>query len=235
MGSAWAQSALSWWEEAGVDTLVGETPRDWLKPAPKTAAPEPAAAAPVPAPDLPDTLDAFRAWFVDGVQLPLDAPAAPRLGPAGEAGAALMVMIDMPGAGDVAAGTLLAGEAGALFDRMLNAIGLGRDTIYLASLSPLRTPTCSLDARQVEALAAIARRHIALARPRALLLFGDACSKALVGPAVAGARGRWHELATPAGAVKTLVTIRPEKLVAMPKLKRLAWADLQLLMEELTP
>jgi DNA polymerase len=99
----------------------------------------------------------------------------------------------------------------------------------------LRTPTGSLDAKQGEALATIARRHIALAQPRILLLFGDACSKALVGPAVAGARGRWHELATPAGAVKTLVTIKPEKLVAMPKLKAHAWADLQLLMEELTP
>lgn len=234
MGSAWAQSALSWWEEAGVDTLVGETPRDWLKPAPKTPAPEPVAAA-APAADIPDTLDAFRAWFVDGASLPLDAPAAPRLGPAGNPAAALMVMVDMPGAEDFAAGTLLAGEAGALFDKMLNAIGLSRASIYLASLSPLRAPTGSLDARHAETLAAIARRHIALAAPRALLLFGDACSKALVGPAVAGARGRWHELATPAGTVKTLVTIRPEKLVAMPKLKPHAWADLQLLMEELTP
>lgn len=232
MGSAWAQSALSWWEEAGVDTLVGETPRDWLKPAPKASAPEPAAA---PAAELPDTLEAFRAWFVDGAALPLDAPAAPRLGPAGDPAAALMVMVDMPGAEDFAAGTLLAGEAGALFDKMLAAIGLGRETIYLASLSPLRTPAGSLDAKQAEALAAIARRHIALAKPRALLLFGDACSKALVGPAVPGARGRWHELATPEGTVKTLVTIKPEKLIGMPKLKAHAWADLQLLMEELKP
>lgn len=233
MGSAWAQSALSWWEEAGVDTLVAETPRDWLKPAPEAPAREPMAAG--PSTEIPDTLDAFRAWFIDGVSLPLDGPAAPRLGPAGNPAAALMVMVDMPGAEDFAAGTLLAGEAGALFDKMLAAIGLSRETIYLASLSPLRTPTGSLDAREAEALAVIARRHIALAAPRALLLFGDACSKALVGPAVAGARGRWHELATPAGAVKTLVTIRPEKLVAMPKLKAHAWADLQLLMEELTP
>lgn len=232
MASAGAESVLSWWEEAGVDTLVGETPRDWLKPAPKAPAPEPVAA---PAAEIPDTLEAFRAWFADGVSLPLDAPAAPRLGPAGDGAAALMVMVDMPGAEDFAAGTLLAGEAGALFDKMLTAIGFSRETIYLASLSPLRTPAGSLDAKQSEALAAIARRHIALAAPRALLLFGDACSKALVGPAVAGARGRWHELATPAGAVKALVTIRPEELIAMPKLKPHAWADLQLLIEELTP
>ena len=52
---------------------------------------------------------------------------------------------------------------------------------------------------------------------------------------VAGARARWHDVQTAAGAIKTLVTIRPEKLVKQPALKALAWADLQMLMEELKP
>ena len=51
-----------------------------------------------------------------------------------------MVMIDMPSPD----GGLLGGEAGAMFDRMLAAIGRGRDTIYLAPLSPPRTPTGSV-------------------------------------------------------------------------------------------
>ena len=38
MSLRWAESALSWWEEAGVDTVVGEQPRNWL------ATPAPAAA-----------------------------------------------------------------------------------------------------------------------------------------------------------------------------------------------
>jgi hypothetical protein len=50
---------------------------------------------------------------------------------------------------------------------------------------------------------------------------------------VAGARGKWHALETAAGPVKTLVTIKPEKLNDMPAMKKLAWADLQLLMEAL--
>ena len=32
MATNWATSALSWWEEAGVDTIVAEEPRDWLSP-----------------------------------------------------------------------------------------------------------------------------------------------------------------------------------------------------------
>jgi uracil-DNA glycosylase family 4 len=234
MGSSWAESALSWWQEAGVDTLIAEAPRDWLAPMAKAqaAAPE---MPPAPADAPPADLDAFRAWFGDGALLPLGAPGAPRLRPSGDPGAGLMILIDMPGPDDVAAGTLLSGTPGALFDRMLAAIGLSRETIYLASMSPFRTPTGTLDAGTAERLAGIARHHIGLAAPRALLLFGDACSKALVGPAVAGARGRWHEIDTAAGAIRTLVTIRPEKLDKQPALKAHAWADLQLLMEELKP
>jgi DNA polymerase len=233
MGSSWAASALSWWEEAGVDTIVGETPRDWLSPETKAPAAAPAA-APAPADALPADLDAFQAWFTDPIALPLDAPSAPRLGPAGNP-CGLMVLVDMPGPDDIAAGHLLSGAPGTLFDRMLAAIGLAREAIYLAPLSPLRTPAGNLDADACAALGRIARHHVGLVAPRALLLFGDICSKALTGTAVAGARGRWHMIETQAGPIKTLVTIRPEKLDQQPKLKPLAWADLQMLMEELKP
>ncbi|HEY5711462.1 MAG TPA: uracil-DNA glycosylase family protein [Allosphingosinicella sp.] len=240
MSSKEAESILDWWEEAGVDTIVGETPRDWLavKPRPTTAfvaAPAaPAMAEPAPAPILPDTIDSFQAWFVDGLGLPLGAPGAPRVGPSGDPASGLMILVDMPGPADFAASTLLAGEVGTLFDKMMGAIGRGRETLYLASLSPLRTPTGTLDPATAANLATIARHHIGLAAPRALLLFGDIASKALTGGTVAGARQRWHEIDTPAGRIKTLVTMKPEKDMIQP-LKKLVWEDLQMLMEGLKP
>jgi len=113
---------------------------------------------------------------------------------------------------------------------MLGAIGRTRESVYLAPLSPVRTPSGAIDEASAARLAEIARRHIALAAPKAVLLFGDICGKALVGAPVAGARARWHEI----GGIKTLVTIRPEKLLTQPALKALAWADLQMLREALS-
>ena len=229
MSSDWAASALSWWQEAGVDTIVGEEPRNWLAPAQKVIAavaePAPASAAP------PQTLAEFQAWLNEGLDLPFASPTAPRVGPAGDPQCGLMILVDMPSVEDVAAGRLLSGPAGQLFDRMLTAIERSRETIYLAPLSPVRSPSGAIDARSAPLLAGIARRHVALVRPKALLLFGDACAKALLGTAVAGARGRWHDLDTPAGPIRTVATIRPEKLLQQPALKPLAWADLQMLME----
>jgi DNA polymerase len=144
-----------------------------------------------------------------------------------------MIVTDMPAGEDCTSGTLLSGEAGKLFDRMLAAIGRDRASIYLASLSCLRSPDGRFSTEAASQCATLARHHIGLAAPQALLLFGDACSKALLGMPMAQARGRWHELATHAGPIRTIVTLSPSYLLNQPAAKALAWADLQLLMEGL--
>jgi len=224
-----AASALDWWREAGVDTLVGETPRDWLKPAP---VPEPLiAVSAAPAVEaMPDSLGAFQAWMANAA-LPFAAPTAPRLAPAGDGTSGLMVMIDMPSLG----GTIFDEQTNALFESMLGerAMNVPRQSLYLAPLSPLRPPSGRLDPASERSLSDIARHHIGLVKPKVLLLFGDGCARALLGGPVMATRGRWHELATPSGAVRATATIKPENMLNRPAYKKTAWADLQMVMEEL--
>lgn len=235
MAASLAASALSWWKEAGVDTLVGETPRDWLNPAPAAAPASPSTPGAAAVEAMPDNLADFATWLSDTDALPFASPSARRILPAGDPEAGLMILADMPSAEDSAAGQLLSGDVGALFDRMLAAIGQSRETIYLAAFSPIRPAAGRIDQDGVAALTGIARHLVGLARPRALLLLGDSCARALLAEPMTAARGRWHALATPAGEVRTLVTIRPRELLSQPKLKTHAWADLKLLMEELKP
>jgi DNA polymerase len=229
-----AASVLQWWSEAGVDTLVDETPRDWLRP--QARAPSPPAEAPAPAAqreaELPGQLDLFQAWLATSDRIAFAAPSAPRVCPAGDPASGLMILADMPTGEDCTAGTLLSGEAGRLFERMLAAIGRDRGSVYLAALSCIRSPSGQLNSEAAKGCADLARHHVGLAAPRALLLFGDACSKALLGLSVAQARGRWHEVATHSGPVKALATISPRQLLEAPRQKALAWADLQMLIEE---
>src|SRR5688572_6144588 len=98
MSSDWAASALSWWQEAGVDTIVGEEPRNWLAPPPKPAvtASEPAAV------QVPQTLDAFQVWLRESPDLPFASPSASRVGPSGDPTSGLMVVLDMPSVEDAA-------------------------------------------------------------------------------------------------------------------------------------
>jgi uracil-DNA glycosylase len=230
LSAAEAASLLQWWADAGVDVLVDEHPRDWLQP--KAKAP-PAASPAAPADALPGQLDLFQEYLRTSHALPFAAPLAPRVCPSGDPASGLMIMIAMPEAADCESGTLLAGAAGRLFDRMMAAIGRDRASLYLASLSCFRSATGRLTDPASGQCAALARHHIGLVAPRALLLFGDSCARALLGLSVAQARGRWHEIATHAGPVKTIVTIAPDYLLKQPPAKAHAWADLQMLVQGL--
>jgi len=249
--SRWAESALSWWEEAGVDTLVGEEPRDWLAPAkPAAVAParaaEPATAAPAPPPpaaEFPADLAAFQAWLATTDAIPFAGPGARRLPPTGSATSGLMAITDVPSAEDVAAGRLFSGEQGALVDnmlrrmseRLLDGAALDRETLYLVPFSPIRPPAGRIDRDGVRFLAEATRHHIGLVAPKAVLIFGDSCSRALLGKPMTQARGAWHELETPDGDVPAIVTLRPQELVSQAGLRTHAWADLQMLAERLKP
>lgn len=238
-----AASVLQWWSDAGVDALVGESPRDWLRPSaaaaaaaspgPRAPAPSaPAAAAPAPASSFPDQMDLFHAYLRTSDALSFASPSAPRVCPSGDPASGLMILADMPTAEDCGTGTLISGEAGRLFDRMLAAIGRDRASVYLAALSCLRSPDGRLASEAAKSCAALARHHVGLAAPKAVLLLGDACSKALLGLPMAQARGRWHEIATHNGPARALVTIPPSYLLNLPAAKAHAWADLQMLIEE---
>lgn len=229
MSGALAASALDWWRNAGVDTIVAETPRDWLAPAKATAAEAAASSSAAAADALPDDLGAFRAWLLESPAVPLAGAGPRRVGPAGDPAADLMVMIAMPASGEA----LLGGEPGAMLERMMRAIGRDLSSIYLASLSVTRVPTGRLRPQDIAALAPIARHHVGLVRPKALLLFGDQCATALVGTPAIRARQRWHEVETPGGPVRALATMSPHFLVRQPARRRDVWQDLQMLMEGL--
>jgi DNA polymerase len=247
LGTPAAASVLQWWSDAGVDILIDEVPRDWLRPQPAPTArvhdlsvpasrpdrPQPPQARAPAAPEaLPGQLDLFQAYLRDSETLAYAAPSAPRVCPAGDPASGLMILADMPSTDDCASGTLLSGEPGRLFDRMLAAIGRDRGSIYLAALSCLRSPDGRFTTPAALNCATLARHHIGLVSPKAVLLLGDSCSKALTGLPMAQARGRWHEIQTQSGPVKALVSIPPSTLLNLPAAKAHAWADLQMLIEE---
>jgi DNA polymerase len=110
---------------------------------------------------------------------------------------------------------------------MLAAIGIKAADAYSASLSCFHSPGTRLSPNDREACAEIARRHIALAKPERLILFGDGPCLALLGKRLVEARGHVHKIE----GVRTVATFHPRHLVNRPLDKSLAWKDLLLLME----
>jgi DNA polymerase len=226
IGLAEARSALAWWLEAGVDLALQEEPRNWLKPPAPKAAPVEAAPPNLVQPSH-ETLSELQDWLASSIQLPLASATSKRILPHGPQDAPIMLLSDVPTIDDYASGQPIGGDAWVLAQRMLSAIGMMPDQAYVASLSPINAPGVRLSQRERDDYAEIARRHVRLARPKRLLLFGDA-ALALLGKPVAQARGHVHKVE----GVRTVATFHPRHLIKRPLDKSLAWQDLLLLMED---
>ena len=230
-GDQWRQSlasALEWWRDAGVETLAGDEPRDWLaRPAPVQDAPAgPIAATAAPEVPLPDTLDAFIQWRM-GDAAPEADWLTPRVGPGGPADADWMVLTDIPEASDT--DSLLSGSEGRLLDRMLAAIGLKRDSVHLAALAWARPLTGQVPAESEAKLIELALHHIALVGPKKLLLLGQTANRVL-GTTNGSAFGNGiHDINHSGGNTEVVATYHPRFLMERSAAKAEAWKHLLLL------
>lgn len=227
IGTAEAASALGWWLESGVDIAVQEEPRNWLKPENWIASEEPRDDSEIADLPVPDTLDLFRGWLQSS--RPPARAASRAVLPKGVADAPAMLLCDAPSGEDAVAGEPLSGEAWQLAGRMLAAIGIEPENAYVANISCFHAPGTRMSEKELAACAEIARKHVALARPKRLLLLGDTPAKALLGKPLAAARGHIHKVE----GVRTVATFNPRLLLDNPSQKALAWKDLLLLMEEM--
>ncbi|EHM03253.1 putative uracil-DNA glycosylase A, partial [Acetobacteraceae bacterium AT-5844] len=160
----------------------------------------------------------------------------------GRPGAPVMFVGEAPGADEDRQGKPFVGLSGQLLDRMLASIGLDRKaeepekSFYISNILPWRPPgnRNPTDA-EVMLFLPFVMRHIALARPRRLVLLGGVSAKSLLRAkeGITRLRGRWHSLETEAGPIPVLPTWHPAYLLRTPSAKRDAWADLLLLRRSL--
>ncbi|HEV2596400.1 MAG TPA: uracil-DNA glycosylase [Sphingomicrobium sp.] len=231
IGIAEARSALAWWLEAGVDILVQEESRDWLKapqPKPGRKSPEPSLPPPNISPPAHETLGELQQWLASSMQLPLATATAKRVMPQGTENPAVMLLSEAPTFEDLASGQPIGGDSWELTKRMLAAIHVPVEQAYSASLSCLHVPGQKMSPADRERCGEIARRHIQLAKPKRLLLLGDGPAQALLGKPLPLARGHVHKIE----GVRTVATFHPRQLINQPSNKSLAWKDLLLLMED---
>jgi uracil-DNA glycosylase len=229
------ESLVDWWTLAGVDAVVGDSPRNWLaadqRPAIAPSLPgQPAPAVPAPAQmAMPDSMDGFIEWLAQGSDLPEARFPGGRILPRTVTGARLLVITDMPTDEDMAAGRLLSGADGVLVAAMLRAVGLEEAEVSIASLLVTRPAGGMCEERIWSEAAARMRHYIALGAPGGLLLFGDQTTRALGGMDSSPA-------AEPSGNVNHAKPMIPSMrfpapyiLMRYPARKAAAWADLRTL------
>jgi len=148
---------------------------------------------------------------------------------AGAVGAPVMLIGDAPDAGEDRAGTPFVADAGLLLDRMLAAIGLSRETVYLANSVYWRPAgNRSPNESEIAICRPFLEKQIALVAPRLLLLAGGQAVTSLVGgkQGITRSRGKWYDVQIAGQTIPTLATFHPAYLLKTPVAKRQAWHDL---------
>jgi uracil-DNA glycosylase family 4 len=148
-------------------------------------------------------------------------------------GSRIMLIGEAPGEGEDRIGRPFVGRAGQLLDRMLSAIGLDRQKVYIANVVPWRPPgnrTPTLQETQI--CLPFIERQIDLADPEYLVCLGGSATRALLGVhrGIKRARGSWFLYPRQAGRdIRALAMLHPAFLLRQPANKRFAWADMRAL------
>ena len=187
------------------------------------------------------TLEDLRAAIAGFEGLDIKKTAANMVFSDGNPQAPLMIVGEAPGSEEDRQGKPFVGKSGQLLDRILSWIGLSRDAedseraVYIANILNWRPPGNRNPTPEEMAMSLpFIERHIALVRPRCLLLCGGIATRALWNESagVTRIRGHWREyhpltpgIETGENPIPALATFHPSYLLRSPEQKRLVWRD----------
>jgi len=146
----------------------------------------------------------------------------------GAADARLMIIGEAPGADEDRMGEPFVGRAGRLLNAMLLAVGLERESVYIANIIKCRPPK-NRDPKTEETAccAPYLKRQIELVQPKVIIAVGRVAAQNLLGTATAIGRLRGQVHKEPVSGTPVLVTYHPAYLLRSPGEKRKSWEDLK--------
>lgn len=144
----------------------------------------------------------------------------------GNPAAFIMVIGEGPGASEDLSGRPFVGKAGELLTKMLAAINLSREEVYIANIVKCRPPS-NRNPLPEERLACLPYllEQIAIIQPRMLLFMGLVAAQTMLrsSESMGELRQREHLFQN----IPAFVTYHPAALLRNPNWKHGAWADLQ--------
>ena len=132
-----------------------------------------------------------------------------------------------PGADEDRLGAPFVGKAGQLLDRMIAAMGLGRDEVYVCNIVKCRPPKNRKPTpEEMAACMPFLEEQLRLIRPSVIVALGATAVQGLlqVSGGITRMRGSWKLYR---GEIAVMPTFHPAYLLRSPSKKREVWEDLK--------
>lgn len=159
----------------------------------------------------------------------------------GDPSARLVFVGEAPGFEEDRQGLAFVGKAGQLLTRMISAMGLSREEVFICNVLKCRPPNNrDPSASEIVACSPYLREQLEIIQPEVLVALGSPAAKTLLNTAqgIGKLRGRFHDydLSGVPGdgpSIPLMPTYHPAYLLRSPGEKKKAWEDLQMVMERL--
>ena len=142
----------------------------------------------------------------------------------------IMLVGDGPGEKEDIQGKPFVGEAGILLNKMLNAIKIKREDVYITNVVNYRPPNNRKpEISEINRYSVFLREHIFIINPKILILMGSTAMEALFGQKlkISKERGKWKEIIINQKTFLTILTFHPAYLLRQPDQKKFSWEDLK--------
>lgn len=209
------------------------TPRP-LPERPQVPAPDPSdpvAFPPVGRIQSAESLQALEACTQGCLACPLGAGRLRYVFGEGDPGARMMFIGEGPGRDEDLQGRPFVGKAGELLDKMIGALGLKREQVYIANVVKCRPPDNRTPTpEEAQRCLGILRRQIELIQPGVIVTLGATPLRELLGVStgITRVRGQWHRLDM-LGGIPVMPTFHPAYVLRQytQEVRRAVWSDLQ--------
>ena len=145
----------------------------------------------------------------------------------------IMIIGEAPGRDEDEQGKPFVGKAGQLLDKMLSAIDLKREEIYITNVLPWRPPNNRTPTEnEILEFLPFLQKQIEIVSPKYIFLMGSTAAKAILATplSLSKLRGKWYQYKTAniKESIEVLVSYHPAYLLRSPQYKKEAWIDLKM-------
>lgn len=147
----------------------------------------------------------------------------------GDPDAEIMFVGEAPGSDEDRQGEPFVGRAGQLLTKIIEAMGLARERVYIANIIKCRPPgNRNPLPSEIGACSGFLRAQVEIISPRAIVALGTFSAQTLLGTdeKISRLRGRFH----PFHGIPLMPTYHPAYLLRNPNEKKQVWEDVQKVM-----
>ena len=148
----------------------------------------------------------------------------------GNINSSIMLIGETPGKLEDQSGKSFQGPVGELLKKMLSAINIKKEEVYLTYSINFRPPDDRKPTSQeIKRYSIFLKEHITIINPKIIILMGSTAMEAITGlnNKISNERGNWREIILKNMTYPIMITFSPSYLIRFPENKKYSWEDLK--------